>query len=258
MEAVADGVGEASGGWERAEDEGGAAIIEGTQAGEKSGGEGVEVSPASPGFDDGRGVDGPCVGDEDSDAMLGVGGEEEQFPVERFGGAFDQDKAGAGSVVAQADAGGWERGLGGAVEFGRLEEFDTDAGDLGEALGGDGSGAIEDHGGLGGVEDGGFEADVGGAGVEDGVDAAVKVGEHVGGGGGAGVSEEVGAGSCDGQAGSFEQGESRRVRGDADTDERATGGDGVGNSRGARQEQGERAGPESFRQGRDAAGENRA
>ena len=60
--------------------------------------------------------------------------------------------------------------------------------------GSDGAGAVDHHGSLARIEDGGFDAVRGGTGVENGVDAAVEVVEHVGGGGGAGVAEEVGAG----------------------------------------------------------------
>ena len=108
-----------------------------------------------------------------------------------------------------------------------LEERDG-AGDGFEHGGGDGSGAVEDHRRLVGIEDGGFDADGCGASVEDGVDAVVEVFEDVGGGGWAGASEAVGAGGGDGQAGGFDEGEGDGVGGHADADERASGGDGVG------------------------------
>ena len=95
-----------------------------------------------------------------------------------------------------------------------------------------------------GSSDGGFEADGGGAAVEDGVDAVVEVFEDVGGGGGAGAAEAVGAGGGDGDAGGFDEGEGDGVGGHADAYEGAPGGDVVGDACGARQEEGERAGPE--------------
>ena len=81
---------------------------------------------------------------------------------------------------------------------------------------------------------------------------AVEVGEDVGGGGGAGVSEEIGAGSCDGQSGGFEECVCGGVCRDADADEFPAGGDGVGDGGVAREEERERAGPEGFRESDDS------
>ncbi len=132
------------------------------------------------------------------------------------------------------------------------EDLDLNSGCGGELRGGDGTGAVEEHGGLGGIEDGGFDADRGGAGVEDSVDPGVEVGEDVGGGCGAGVAEEIGAGGGDGQAGGEEQSVRDGVGGDADADQFPACGDGVGDGGQTRKEQGERAGPEGLGERPDA------
>ena len=80
--------------------------------------------------------------------------------------------------------------------------------------------------------------------VENGVDAAVEVIEHVVGGGGADVAEDVGAGSSDGNSGLADEFKRDWVRGHAHADEWTAGGDGVGDGGGARQKQRERTGPE--------------
>ena len=114
--------------------------------------------------------------------------------------AVNQEQLGVRGVVADADAGRGQRlrWLSGKRRVG-LECLGR-AGDGANLLQGDRAGAVDDHGALRGVEHGGFDAVVRRACVEDGVDAAVKIVEHVCGGGGAGVAEAVGAGRGDGHA----------------------------------------------------------
>ena len=75
-------------------------------------------------------------------------------------------------VVADTDSRRW-KGLRFGSVHGWFVNLNGDASSGGELRGGDGAGAVEQHGRLGGVEDGGFEADGGGASVEDSVYAAV-------------------------------------------------------------------------------------
>ncbi len=253
LEAIADGIGEASGLGQRTQDQGDATVIEGPEAGEEGGGKGFRVIPSSPGLQNGFSGDGPAGWKHDSyHGKRGV----RQGVLEGEFRAFDEHQAGPGSVVANSYAGGWQR-LRMWLERGAVGEIDLDldAGCGGELRGGDGTGAVEEHGGLGGIEDGGFDTDGGGAGVEYGVDAAVEVGEDVGGGCGAGVAEEIGTGGGDGQAGGEEQSLRDGVGGDADADQFPACGDGVGDGGQARKEQGERAGPEGLGERPDAGSE---
>ena len=252
LEAVAKRVVETARGWEWGENDADAAVVEGAQAGEEVVGELFGVLPIAPGVGVALRQDGPVVREKEAHAAsllpMGLGGfEKGVFQVE---GGVDEDELCAGGVVTDAYAGRWECGGVGGGGWWR-EDFHGDAGGRGELGGGYGSGTVEDHGCLGGVEDGGFEADGGGASVEDGVDAGVEVGEDVGGGGGAGVAEAVGAWGGDGNGRGFEQGSCGGVRGDADADERAAGGDGVRDGFCAGEQESERAGPEARYEMRD-------
>lgn len=72
--------------------------------------------------------------------------------------------------------------------------FSRSPGNLLDLRGADAAVAVHSYGVGVRIEDGGFEADEAGTGVEDGVDAAVEVGQDVGGGGGADVAEAIGGG----------------------------------------------------------------
>ena len=82
---------------------------------------------------------------------------------------------------------------------------------------------------------------------------AVEIFEHVSGGGGADVAEDIGAGRGDRHASLADHFKRNRMRGHADADQRTAGGHDVGNGCGARQEQGQGAGPEGVHQMRAAA-----
>ena len=111
-------------------------------------------------------------------------------------------------------------------------------------LGGDCSGAIDEHGALVGVEDGGFNSDCGWAAVEDCVDAAIEVFEDMVCGGWAGVSEAVCAGGGNGNSSGADEREGERMGRHSDADQRAFSGDGVWNVRRSFEEHGQRARPE--------------
>ena len=172
-------------------------------------------------------------------------------------GRLKKDEVRVRCVMAEADAGRGKRlrrfrrlSAGGRMENDR-------AGDGCDLLGGDGAGAINDHGRRVGIEDGGLKAVVRGPGVEDGVDAAVEIVEDVLSGGGTGVAEAVGAGRGEGHAGEGDEARGDGMSGHADADERAAGGDGIRHGCGARQQKGERAGPEGMHEAMCGGGQSR-
>ena len=159
---------------------------------------------------------------------------------------LNQNQAGAGCVVAQPNARRRLRPAGcGGQRLGGLKELDR-AGNVLNLANGDGAGAVEHHGVLGGVEDGRFDAMGCRTRIENSVDAAIEVLEDMGGGRGAGAGESIGAGRGDGHTGLADQLEGNRMRWHANAHQGATGGDGVGDGGGARQQQGKRAGPEGL------------
>ena len=176
MEAVAGGIVQASGRWERGQDYVYFEVVEVAEGGEEVVGEGLWVVPVAPERHVCFREDSPAVRKQEAYAVASR--EFGLVPVEEGVGGivglghFNEDEAGAWGVVAEAYAGGWEGFWLGGGRDGAVD-LDGYACGCGELFGGDGSGAVEEHGGLGGVEDGGFQADGGGAGVEDGVDAAV-------------------------------------------------------------------------------------
>lgn len=164
-------------------------------------------------------------------------------------GAFDKDEPGARRVMAQAHTGRRQRlarlGFRGQ---GRAETFYGAASGFANVVGRDCAGAINHHGTLAGIEDRRFDAMLGGTGIEHGIDAAIEILEHVRGGGGTGVAEEVRAGRGHGYAGLVDELESNRMRGHAHTHQRTAGGNGLGNLWAARKQQRERTRPEGFHQ----------
>ena len=115
--------------------------------------------------------------------------------------SVDENEWGRGRIVAQANTrrrhafGGRYGGF--AIGF-VLDNRTSDGLDLCSS---NCAGAVDHHGRLRGIEDSGLETVAGGSGVEDGVDATVEIVEHVIGGCGTGVAEEVGTGRGDGQSG---------------------------------------------------------
>lgn len=87
---------------------------------------------------------------------------------------------------------------------------------------------------------------MGGAGIEDGIDAAVKISKNVIGGGGAGVPEQVGAGSCDRDARATDKLKRDWMGRHADADKGAAGGDNIGHGGASWQQQREGSGPEGL------------
>ena len=94
------------------------------------------------------------------------------------------------------------------------------------------------------IEDRGLYAKSCGAGIEDSVDAIIKVVKNMRGAGRADVAETVGTGRCQRNPGAADQRKGNRMHGHAHTDERTRRCDDIGNARGTRQEQCERARPE--------------
>jgi len=112
----------------------------------------------------------------------------------------------------------------------------------------DSSGPIDHNPIFCNFQHGGFDAYAGRAAVEHCVDAAVQIRQHVRRCGWAGVAEAVGAGCGDGNTRLSNQFQSHRMRRHARTDQRASGGNSIGNGLLARKQQGQRTGPEGLDQ----------
>ena len=108
MEAVADGVGEAAGRGQGAQNQGDTLVVEGSKPTEECSGQGLLIRPVPPELDNDilrcRG-EFPAGWQEDAYALAFLG--RLKGLIEGGLGAFDELQAGTGGVVADADAGGW-------------------------------------------------------------------------------------------------------------------------------------------------------
>jgi hypothetical protein len=252
LQPVADGVGQAAGLGDWAENDIYPTRIEGTKPLKKAMSEFSLVVPGAPTEAIDARQRSPPVGEHH--AHLGFSGclvfhRIKQTMFEIIWIDLDEDQTTARRVMADTYARRWERLFG---EFcpvhGRIELDGSGTGNGLDHWKCDGTRAIEDDFPRPHFGDGGFDTHIRGPAVENSVDASVEVVKDVSGGGGAGVAEAVSAGCGDGDSGGAEQRLRDRMRGDADADERSTGGDGVGDSFRTGKEQGQRARPEGFHQ----------
>lgn len=158
--------------------------------------------------------------------------------------AFNKDEAGAGCVVPNPHT---RRGQRLRLRTGMVHVFFEGNGaraDEANLLEGDNTGAVYDGGVCVRIDHGRLQAVCGFSRIENDVDAAFEILGYMRGQGGTGATKEVCAGCGDGDSDSQQECMRDRMARNADTDERPSRGNGVGDGGTAGQEQGERPGPE--------------